>query len=136
MIWNSSLAIVVIVVGAGVALAVGGQRSVLSLLAGSAMTFAYLLITAGTFLLGSRASGGDLLNPRFLLIVFGGWTVKFGASFVLLDVLSGQAWIDKIALLIAVVVSVVGSLTIDVVLVIQAQRTMPAPQMSKKRSGG
>ena len=57
--------------------------------------------------------------PVFFGIVLGGWILKFVVFIVVLLVLRGQPWVDPDVFFVAVVVSVLASLVVDVVVLLR-----------------
>jgi hypothetical protein len=104
-----------IVVGAIVGLLVAGPSGLWSALAGVLVAAVFLGITAASILIANRWFGDPLYVPIFFGIVLGGWILKLILFVVALFVLRGQDWIVPTVFFVALVVSVLASLIIDVV---------------------
>lgn len=117
------LAAVVIVLGAIGGLVADGGRGLVSALIGAVMAFVFAGVTAASIILANRVTNNDFLNPAFFLIVLGGWIAKFAIFIVLVLLLRDQPWINTVVLFITIVVSVIGSLVIDVLVI--ARSRMP-----------
>jgi hypothetical protein len=65
-------------------------------------------------LVGGRVARGDLGSPVFFGIVLGTWLIKLVLFVVLAIWLHSQTWLDPRVFFVAVIVSVLGSLAIDV----------------------
>ena len=57
--------------------------------------------------------------PIFFGIVMGGWILKFVVFIAILFILRGQPWIEPAVFFVALVVSVLASLAIDVVVMLR-----------------
>ena len=78
-------------------------------------------ITAASILLANRFAGGDLFVPAFFGIVMGGWLLKLIVFVVLVFVLKAQPWVQPVVLFLSVVAGVIGSLVVDVVVVMRSR---------------
>lgn len=107
---------VLAVVGAIVGFAVAGVPGLLSVLAGVVLAAVFLGITAGSILFANRWIGDPLYPTLFFSIVLGGWLLKFVLFFVVMLVLNGQPWLVKVPFFVALVVSVIATLVMDVVI--------------------
>ena len=119
--YGAVLAVAVAVIGAVAGGLVDGGRGVTSALIGAALAFVFTGVTAASILLADRVAKGDLLNPAYLGIVVGGWLLKFILFLVLLLVLKDQDWINTVVLFLAIIAAVIGSLVIDVVVVVRSR---------------
>ena len=79
----------------------------------------FLGLTAGTILVANRWYGDPLYTPIFFGAVMGGWIVKFALFIVVLFVLRGAPWLNGTVFFVALVVSVIASLAIDVVVMLR-----------------
>jgi len=104
---------------AAVAYLVAGTSGLWSALAGVLVAAVFLGITGASILIANRWYGDDLYVPVFFAIVLGGWILKFVVFIVALFVLRGQPWIDPVVFFVAVVVSVLASLAVDVVVLLR-----------------
>jgi len=119
--YGAVLAVAVAVIGAVAGGLVDGGRGITSALIGAALAFVFTGVTAASILLADRVAKGDLLNPAYLGIVVGGWLVKFILFLVLLLVLKDQDWINTVVLFLAIIAAVIGSLVIDVIVVVRSR---------------
>jgi len=119
------------VVGSVVGWLVDNERGIPSALIGAAIAGLLLAVTSGSILLAGRVTRWDILNPAFLIIVMGGWLLKFAAFIVILVLLKDQPWINSLVLFLAVIVAVIGSLVIDMVVIARSRIPLvelpPAP---------
>ncbi len=119
--YGAVLALAVAVIGAVAGGLADGGRGVTSALIGAALAFVFTGVTAASILLADRVAKGDLLNPAYLGIVVGGWLLKFILFLVLLLVLKDQEWINTVVLFLAIIAAVIGSLVIDVIVVVRSR---------------
>ena len=119
--YGAVLAVAVAVIGAVAGGLVDGGRGITSALIGAALAFVFTGVTAASILLADRVAKGDLLNPAYLGIVVGGWLLKFILFLVLLLVLKDQDWINTVVLFLAIIAAVIGSLVIDVIVVVRSR---------------
>jgi hypothetical protein len=117
--WGGIVAGVLLVVGAVVGFAVGGAGGLGSALAGVLVSALFLAVTAASILIANRWFGDDLYVPIFFGVVLGGWLLKLVLFIVALVVLRGQSWVDPVVFFVALVVSVVASLVVDVVVLLR-----------------
>jgi hypothetical protein len=123
IVYGSILALAIGVVGSIVGFLVDGPTGLVSALLGTLMAFVFTAVTAGSILLANRATKSDLLNPVFLIIVLGGWILKFIVFLVLIFILKDQPWVNTVVMFLSIVAAVIGSLVVDVVVV--ARTRMP-----------
>jgi len=119
LVWGGIVTGVLLVVGAVVGFAVGGAGGLGSALAGVAVSAVFLAVTATSILVANRWFGDPLYVPIFFGIVLGGWLLKLVLFIVAIVVLREQAWVDPMTFYIALVVSVVASLVVDVVVLLR-----------------
>lgn len=119
LVWSAAVTAVLAVVGAIVGYAVASTDGLWSALAGVLMAAVFLAITGASILIANRWFGDALYVPVFFGIVLGGWILKFVIFIVALLALRNQPWIDTRVFFVAVVVSVLASLVIDVVVLIR-----------------
>lgn len=115
LIWSAVVTAVLAVVGAVAGWFAGGVDGLWSALCGVLIAAIFLAITGISILVANRWYGDPLYVPIFFGIVLGGWILKFIVFIVLLLVLRGQPWVDNVVFFIAVVVSVLACLAVDVV---------------------
>lgn len=121
LLWSAVATAALAVVGALVGLAVGGANGLWSALVGILLAGVFLAITGGSILFANRWFGDALYVPIFFGVVLGGWIVKFVVFIVVLLVLRGQPWIDTTVFFVAVVVSILVGLGIDVVVLLRTR---------------
>lgn len=121
--YTAVLTLVIAVAAAAIGYLVAGGNGLLSGLLGAAMTLVFLGITAASIVFANRFAGSDLFVPAFFGIVLGGWVLKFIVFLVLVFLLKDQPFVDTTVLFLTVVVSVLGSLAVDVLVV--ARSRMP-----------
>ncbi|WP_111718387.1 hypothetical protein [Homoserinimonas sp. OAct 916] len=114
--WGALFAVTLGVVGAVIGAIVVGPVGVWSALIGAAMAAVFLGITVGSILLANRFH-----VAAFFPIVLGAWLLKFILFIVLALVLKDQPWINTMVLFLCLVIGVIGSLVIDVVVVMKTR---------------
>jgi hypothetical protein len=117
--WGGIVAGVLAVVGAVVGFLVSGGDGLASALAGVVVAFVFLGITAASILIANRWFGDALYVPIFFGIVLGGWIVKLVLFIVALLILRDQPWIIPGVFFVALVVSVLAALAVDVVVLLR-----------------
>jgi len=121
--YGGFLAIGIGVVGAIVGGLVAGGPGVLSALLGTVMAVVFMGITAASILLANRFAGSEAGVGAFFAIVLGGWLVKFALFLVLVFVLRDQPWVQPAVLFLSIIAGVIGSLVVDVVVVMKSRMT-------------
>jgi hypothetical protein len=119
LVWGGIVTAVLLVVGAVVGFAVGGAGGLGSALAGVAVSAVFLAVTATSILVANRWFGDPLYVPIFFGIVLGGWLLKLVLFIVAIVVLREQAWVDPVTFYVALVVSVLASLVVDVIVLLR-----------------
>ncbi|GAA5203980.1 hypothetical protein [Microbacterium jejuense] len=119
LVWSGSVTAALAVVGAIVGYLVAGVDGLWSALAGVLIAALFLGITAASILIANRWFGDALYVPIFFGIVLGGWLLKFVVFLIALFVLRDQPWIVGPVFFVALVVSVLASLAIDVIVMIR-----------------
>ncbi|MEZ3156272.1 hypothetical protein AB1K56_05010 [Microbacterium sp. BWR-S6Y] len=119
LVWGGIVTAVLLVVGAVVGFAVGGAGGLGSALSGVAVSAIFLAVTATSILVANRWFGDPLYVPIFFGIVLGGWLLKLILFIVAIVVLRGQGWVDPVVFYVALVVSVIASLAVDVVVLLR-----------------
>jgi len=104
------------VVGGGVAWLVVGPIGALSVVIGAVMAGVFLGITAASILVAIKY---DIV--AFFAIVLGAWLLKFVLFLVLAIALRDQPWINTTSLFLALIAGVIGSLVVDVVVVMKTR---------------
>jgi len=119
LMWSGSVTAALAVVGAIVGYLVAGTDGLWSALAGVVIAALFLAITAASILIANRWFGDALYVPIFFGIVLGGWILKFVVFLIALFVLRDQPWIVAPVFFVALVVSVLASLAIDVIVLVR-----------------
>ena len=121
LIYGVYVAVAIAVVGSIVGFVVDGGTGVLSALIGTAMSVAFMGITAGSILLANRVAGNESAIGGFFGIIMGGWLLKFVVFLVLLVLLQVRAWIQPMVLFFCIIAGVIGSLVVDAVVVMKSR---------------
>lgn len=119
LVWSGAVTAVLAVAGAVVGYLVAGETGLWSALVGVLVAAVFLAITGASILIANRWYGDALYVPLFFAIVLGGWILKFVVFIVALLLLRDQPWIEPTVFFIAVVVSVLASLLVDVVVLLR-----------------
>ncbi|WP_454119410.1 hypothetical protein [Microbacterium lacticum] len=119
LLWSAVVTAGLAVVGAIVGFAVAGTSGLWSALVAVLLAAVFLGLTAGSILVANRWHGDPLYTPIFFGAVMGGWIVKFALFIVVLLVLRGAPWLNGTVFFVALVVSVIASLAIDVVVMLK-----------------
>lgn len=115
------VAAAIAVVGSILGWMTAGEVGVISALIGTGIAAVFLAITALSILVANRFSGSDIFVGAFFGIVLGGWLVKFIVFFVLLVLLKDQPWINNMVMFLSIVAAVLGSLVVDVVVMLKSR---------------
>lgn len=115
LLWSGVVTVVLAVAAAIIGGLVAGADGVWSALSGVILAAVFLGITGASILIANRWFGDPLYVPVFFGIVMGGWILKLIVFIVALIILRGQPWLNGPVFFVAVVVSVLASLAIDVV---------------------
>lgn len=119
LLWSAGVTAALAVLGAIVGYLVAGPSGLWSALVAIVLAAVSLGLTAGTILIANRWYGDPLYVPIFFGAVMGGWVVKFALFIVVLLVLRGQPWLNGTVFFVALVLSVVASLAVDVVVMLR-----------------
>lgn len=119
LLWSAAVTAALAIIGALIGFAVAGTSGLWSALVAILMAAVFLGLTAGTILIANRWYGDPLYVPIFFGSVMGGWIIKFALFIVVLLVLRGQPWLNTQVFFIALVVSVIASLVIDIVVMLK-----------------
>lgn len=119
LLWSGAVAAALAVAGALIGFAVAGTSGLWSALIAVLLAAVFLGLTAGTILVANRWYGDPLYVPIFFGAVMGGWIVKFALFIVVLLVLRGAAWLNGPVFFVALVVSVLASLAVDLVVMLK-----------------
>jgi hypothetical protein len=131
LLWDAVVAAVVAVAAVVIGGLAAGGTGVVSALIGAVIAFAFVGITALSILFANRFAGGELFGAIFFAIVLGGWLLKFIVFIVLAVVLKGQAWVEPRVLFLTLIAAILGSLVVDVVVVLKSR----IPIQTDARSG-
>jgi hypothetical protein len=93
-----------------------GPIGALSVVIGAVMAAVFLGITAASILVAIKY---DIV--AFFAIVLGAWLIKFVIFLVLAILLRDQPWINISSLFLALIAGVIGSLVVDVVVVMKTR---------------
>lgn len=121
LLWSAAATAILAVIGAILGLTLAGTPGLVSALAGIILAAIFLAITGISILIANRWYGDALYVPIFFGAVLGGWLLKFVLFLVVLFVLRGQDWIHPLVFFIAVVVSILVTLVIDVVVLTRSR---------------
>ncbi|ALJ21167.1 hypothetical protein [Microbacterium sp. No. 7] len=113
--WTALGSAVLAVAGAVVGYLVAGWPGVWSALVAIVLAAVFLGMTGASIVIANRWYGDPLFTPIFFGAVMGGWIVKFVLFIVALFVLRDQPWLQPGVFAVALILSVLLSLVIDVV---------------------
>ncbi len=114
LLWSAVATAALAVVGAVIGFLVGGTEGLWSALIAVMLSAVFLGLTGSSILFANRWFGDPLYVPIFFGSVMGAWLVKFVLLIVVLFVLRDQPWLNLGVFFVALVVSVLVSLVIDV----------------------
>jgi hypothetical protein len=109
------------VVGGAIGYWLVGPTGIWSALVGSAIAFVFMGITAGSILLGQKASGGSIASGVFFAIVLGSWLLKFVLFLVVAFAIRNSDSLDTVIAFSCVIAAVLGALVSDVVAISRAR---------------
>ena len=128
--YTGALALVIAVVGGGLGYLFAGTDGLWSALVGVGLAILFAAITAASMLVAIRFTLG-----AFFGIVRGAWLLKLVIFIVLLVLLRDQPFVDDVVLFLALVVSIIGTLAVDALVVVRGRLSYvsdatlpPAPQ--------
>ncbi len=119
LLWSALATAVLAIAGAIIGYAVGGSHGLWSALVAVVLAAVFLGLTGASILIANRWYGDPLYVPIFFGLVMGAWVVKFVVFIVVLLVLRDQPWLNGTVFFVALVVSVLASLVIDVVVMLR-----------------
>ncbi|MFS0793341.1 hypothetical protein [Microbacterium sp. 1P10AE] len=119
LVWGGIVTAVLLVAGAVVGFLTAGPGGLGSALVGVAVSAFFLAVTAASILIANRWFGDPLYVPIFFGIVLGGWLLKLVLFIVAIVILRGQDWVNPVVFYVALVVSVLASLAVDVVVLLR-----------------
>jgi hypothetical protein len=115
------LTAVLLVAGSVIGYLVAGVPGLLSGLIGAGLTAVFMGFTAGSLLLGVRATRGDTTSPAFYGIVLGVLAAKLIVFVILIVSLRGADWLEPAVLGVSMIAAVIGSLAVDVLAFVRAR---------------
>lgn len=116
LLYGFLYAAAIAVVGGGIAWLTVGPLGALSVVIGAVMAAVFLGITAASILVAIKY---DIV--AFFAIVLGAWLLKFVLFLGLAIVLRDQPFIDLTSLFLALIAGVIGSLVVDLVVVMKTR---------------
>ncbi|MEY4898856.1 MAG: hypothetical protein RL294_667 [Actinomycetota bacterium] len=108
-------------VGGAIGYSLVGSTGIWSALVGSAVAFVFMGITAGSILVGQRASGGSIASGLFFAIVLGSWLLKFVLFLVVAFAIRNSDALDPVIAFSCVIAAVLGALASDVIAIARAR---------------
>jgi hypothetical protein len=114
--YTGLLALAIAVVGGGLGWALAGTDGLWSALVGVALAVVFAGITAASMLIAIR-----FRLAAFFGIVMGAWLLKLVIFVVLLVLVKDQPFVDDVVLFLALVVSIIGTLAIDALVVVRGR---------------
>jgi hypothetical protein len=114
--YTGFLALAIAVVGGGLGWALAGTDGLWSALVGVALAVVFAGITAASMLIAIR-----FRLAAFFGIVMGAWLLKLVIFVVLLVLVKDQPFVDDVVLFLALVVSIIGTLAIDALVVVRGR---------------
>ncbi|WP_209560626.1 hypothetical protein [Frigoribacterium sp. PvP032] len=114
--YTGLLALVIAVVGGGLGYALAGTDGLWSALVGVALAVVFAGITAASMLIAIR-----FRLAAFFGIVMGAWLLKLVIFVVLLVLVKDQPFVNDVVLFLALVVSIIGTLAIDALVVVRGR---------------
>ncbi|MFE1645544.1 hypothetical protein ACFM35_08215 [Microbacterium sp. P01] len=119
LVWSGAVTAVLAVLGSVIGYLVAGAPGLFSALTGVLVAAIFLAITGASILVANRWYGDALYVPVFFGIVLGGWILKLVIFIVALLLLRGQSWVQPTVFFVAIVVSVLASLVVDVIVLMR-----------------
>lgn len=119
LIWSAVVTVILAIVGAVIGYLVAGTAGLWSALVGILLAALFLAITGASILIANRWYGDPIYVPLFFGIVMGGWILKLVVFIAVMLVLRGQEWLNPVVFFVAVVVSILVSLVIDVIVMLR-----------------
>jgi hypothetical protein len=114
--YTGFLALAIAVVGGGLGYALAGTDGLWSALVGVALAVVFAGITAASMLIAIR-----FRLAAFFGIVMGAWLLKLVVFVVLLVLVMDQPFVNDVVLFLALVVSIIGTLAIDALVVVRGR---------------
>jgi hypothetical protein len=115
------VSLAIALVGGFIGYSLVGETGIWSALVGSAVAFVFMGITAGSILVGHKASGGNIASGLFFGIVLGSWLLKFVLFLVVAFAIRNSDSLDTVIAFSCVISAVLGALVSDVVAISRAR---------------
>lgn len=119
LVWSAIVTAVLVVLGGVIGFLTAGVSGMSSALVAVLLAAVFLGLTIVSILVANRFYGDPLFVPIFFGAVMGGWILKFVVFLIVLFVLRDQPWLTPMVFFVALVVSIVASLVVDVVVMIR-----------------
>lgn len=121
LVLGAIVTIAIAVVGGSIGFSLAGMTGVWSALVGSAVAFVFMGITAGSILVGQKASGGSIASGIFFAVVLGAWLLKFVLFLVVAFAIKNSDFFDVVIAFGCVIAAVIGALVSDVIAITRAR---------------
>ena len=121
LLLGAIVSVAIAVVGGGIGFGLVGPIGIWSALVGSAVAFVFMGITAGSILIGQKASGGSIASGLFFSIVLGAWLLKFVLFLVVAFAIRNSGVFDTVIAFSCVIAAVLGALVSDVIAISRAR---------------
>ncbi|BDI22005.1 hypothetical protein [Herbiconiux sp. L3-i23] len=121
LLFGAALTVVVAVVGAILGGILAGGEGIVSALVGAILVLLLVSVTSGSILIANRFFGSPSFAMIFFGIVLGAWLLKFVLFLAAVLLLRDQPWLDPMTLFLTIVGGLLGSLVVDVVVVLRAR---------------
>lgn len=118
ILYTGIVAVGIAVIGGLAGYAAAGVDGLLSALTGTAVAVVFAAITAGSIMVASKYTANT-----FFAIVLGAWLLKIVIFMALLALVTGLAFVVPMVLFLSMVAAIVGTLAVDVVVVMTARQT-------------
>lgn len=121
LVLGAIVTIAIAVVGGTIGFSLVGATGIWSALVGSAVAFVFMGITAGSILVGQKASGGSIASGIFFAVVLGAWLLKFVLFLVVAFAIKNSDFFDVVIAFGCVIAAVLGALVSDVIAISRAR---------------
>lgn len=118
ILYTAIVAVVIAVVGGLAGYAVAGVDGLLSALAGTALAVVFAIITAVSVMFAIKQP-----ITVFFGVVLGSWLLKIIVFIALLAFVTSLDFVQPVVLFLSMVAAIVGTLAVDVVVVMTARQT-------------
>lgn len=130
IVYTAILAAVIAVIGGLAGYAVAGMDGLLSALVGTAIAVVFAIITAVSIIVALRRS-----ITAFFGIVLGSWLLKIVVFIAILALVTSLEFVHPMVLFLSMVVAIVGTLAVDVIVVLTARQPYVDPARSQTDAG-